>query len=150
MSTNFTGPVHAGSYFIGDRQVIDPEGRFVGPLPEAPAAPAALPTVILPFFLQTPRDAVLFIAPRACEVVSIQAAAGTPGGSRSALDVQRLTGDKAESLLAKPLSLRKADVLTGELAENKSLKAGDRLAVNFTGTLGDLADVAVALELRLL
>lgn len=102
---------------------------------------------------------VFFIAPFACEVVSVRAAhtaAGTDAGAVT-LDVEKLTGTQAPdagvSVLGATINLKGAantvqvPALTGTTA-NKQLAAGDRLCLKDAGTLTAVAGVAVTVELK--
>lgn len=102
---------------------------------------------------------VFFIAPFACEVVSVREAhtvAGTDAGAVT-LDIEKLTGTQAPdagvSVLGATINLKgaantvQAPVLTGTAA-NKQLAAGDRICLKDAGTLTAVAGVAVTVELK--
>lgn len=102
---------------------------------------------------------LFFIAPFACEVVSVReahTAAGTDAGAVT-LDIEKLTGTQAPdagvSVLGATVNLKgavntvQAPALTGTTA-NKQLAAGDRLCLKDAGTLTAVAGVAVAVELK--
>ncbi len=104
---------------------------------------------------------IFFIAPFACEVVSVRevhTTAGTDAGAVT-LDVEKLTGttapDSGVSVLSATINLKgtantvQAPALTGTTA-NKQLAAGDRLALKDAGALTAVAGVAVAVELKAL
>ncbi len=102
---------------------------------------------------------VFFVAPFACEVVSVRevhTAAGTDAGAVT-LDVEKLTGtqalDAGVSVLAATVNLKGAantvvnPALTATTA-NKQLAVGDRLALKDAGVLTAVAGVAVVVELK--
>lgn len=102
-----------------------------------------------------------FIAPIACEVVSVReahTAAGTDTGAVT-LDVEKLTGTQAPdagvSVLGATINLKGAantvqvPTLTGTAA-NKQLAIGDRLCLKDAGTLTAVAGVAVTVELKVI
>ncbi len=102
---------------------------------------------------------VFFIAPFACEVVSVREAhttAGTDAGAVT-LDIEKLTGTQAPdagvSVLSATIDLKgaantvQAPALTATTA-NKRLAAGDRLCLKDAGTLTAVAGVAVTVELK--
>ncbi len=102
---------------------------------------------------------VFFIAPFACEVVSVREAHTTAGSDAGAvtLDVEKLTGilapDAGVSVLSATANLKgaantvQAPALT-VTAANKQLAAGDRLCFKDTGVLTAVAGVAVTVELK--
>lgn len=103
---------------------------------------------------------VFFIAPFACTVVSVReahTAAGTDAGAVT-LDIEKLTGTQALDagvavLGATKINLKgaantvQAPALTATAAD-KTLAAGDRLALKDTGTLTAVAGVTVTVELK--
>lgn len=102
---------------------------------------------------------VFFVAPFACEVVSVRevhTAAGTDAGAVT-LDIEKLTGTQAPdagiSVLGATVNLKGAantvqnPALTGTAA-NKQLAAGDRLCLKDAGILTAVAGVAVIVELK--
>ncbi len=103
---------------------------------------------------------VFFIAPFACEVVSVReshTAAGTDAGAVT-LDIEKLTGTQAPDsgvavLGATKINLKgtantvQSPALTGTTA-NKQLAAGDRLCLKDTGVLTGVAGLAVTVELK--
>lgn len=104
---------------------------------------------------------VFYIVPVACTVTGIQEVhetAGSDGGTVT-VGVEKLTGTEAPgsggSVLESELSLKATanTVQTGVLSStlsNRSLKAGDRLAIEDTGTLTAVANVTVKVELTVL
>ena len=104
---------------------------------------------------------IFFIAPFACEVVSVRevhTTAGTDAGAVT-LDIEKLTGttapDSGVSVLSATINLKgaantvQAPALTGTTA-NKQLAAGDRLCLKDAGVLTAVAGVAVTVELKAL
>lgn len=102
-----------------------------------------------------------FIAPVACEVVSVReahTAAGTDAGAVT-LDIEKLTGaqapDAGVSVLGATIDLKgaantvQAPALTGTAA-NKQLAVGDRLCLKDAGVLTAVAGVAVTVELKVI
>lgn len=103
---------------------------------------------------------VFFVAPFACEVVSVREShetAGTDAGAVT-LDIEKLTGTQAPDagvavLGATKINLKgtantvQAPALTGTTAD-KQLAAGDRLCLKDAGTLTAVAGVAVTVELK--
>ncbi len=101
-----------------------------------------------------------FIAPFACEVVSVReahTAAGTDAGAVT-LDIEKLTGTQAPDsgvavLGATKINLKgaantvQAPALTSTTAD-KRLAAGDRLCLKDSGTLTAVAGVCVTVELK--
>ena len=103
---------------------------------------------------------VFFIAPFACEVVSVRENHTTAGSDAGAvtLDIEKLTGTQASGagvavLGATKINLKgaaetvQAPALTATTA-NKQLAAGDKLNLLDTGTLTAVAGVAVTIELK--
>lgn len=102
---------------------------------------------------------VFYIVPVACTIVKVQEVhqtAGTDGGAVT-VGLEKLSGTEApgsgDSVLASELSLKATinSVQTGTLSTtlaNRSLIAGDRLALEDTGTLTSVANVTVMVELR--
>jgi hypothetical protein len=102
---------------------------------------------------------IIFIAPFACEVVSVREVHTTAGSDAGAvtLNVEKLTGtqspDAGVSVLGATIDLKgaantvQAPALTGTTAD-KQLAAGDRLCLKDTGTLTAVAGVCVAVELK--
>lgn len=101
---------------------------------------------------------VVFIAPRACNVLSITEVhnvAGTNGGAVT-LNVEKLTGtqnlDAGVEVLSSPFNLKgtantvQYGTMTTVLT-SKQLAKGDRLALKDAGTLTTLSDVCVIIEL---
>lgn len=104
-------------------------------------------------------DRQFFIAPVACEVVSIREVHGTAGsdGSAVTLQVERLQGTEApggngDALLSSALSLKATanTVQAGTLVTTSvvQLAAGDRLGVDITGTTTAVADAVVTVLLK--
>lgn len=104
-------------------------------------------------------DRQFFVAPVACEVVSIQEVHGTKGsdGSAVTLQVERLQGTEApggngDALLSAAISLKGDNntVQTGTLVTTSvvELAAGNRLGIDITGTTTAVADVVVTVLLK--
>ncbi len=104
---------------------------------------------------------VFYIVPIACTIISVQEVHQTAGtnGSAVTVGIEKLSGTEAlgsgDSVLASELSLKATinSVQTGTLSStlaNRSLVAGDRLALEDTGVLTDVAGVTVKVELRVL
>ncbi len=103
---------------------------------------------------------IFFIAPFACEIVSVRevhTAAGTDTGAVT-LDVEKLTGAQALDAGVAVLGATKIDLkgaantvqapaLTATTA-NKQLAVGDMLALKDTGALTAVAGVTVTVELK--
>lgn len=108
---------------------------------------------VAPIFQATPADAAFFIAPFDLTIKQVQVIHGTAGTDAGAvtLDLERLQASEAvgsgDSLLLPALNMKAAAntvqnaFLTGTAVIN--LSKGDRLALNYTGTLTALANVAV-------
>lgn len=102
---------------------------------------------------------VIFIAPFACEVVSVREAHTTAGSDAGAvtIDIEKLTGTQAPdagvSVLGATINLKgtantlQTPALTGTAA-NKQLAAGDRLCLKDAGVLTAVAGVTVTVELK--
>lgn len=103
---------------------------------------------------------VVFIAPFACEVVSVRENHTTAGSDAGAvtLDIEKLTGTQASGagvavLGATKINLKgaaetvQAPALTATAA-NKQLAAGDKLILLDAGVLTAVAGVAVTIELK--
>lgn len=103
---------------------------------------------------------VFFIAPFACEVVSVQENHTTAGSDPGAvtLDIEKLTGTQASGAGAAVLGATKinlkevaetvqAPALTATTA-NKQLSAGDKLNILDVGVLTAVAGVAVTVQLK--
>jgi hypothetical protein len=107
-------------------------------------------------------DTLLFVAPYPCEVVSVNEVHSVAGsdGSAVALDVMKCVGTEApasgttvlsstfdlKSTANTPVRKTAASGLTATLA-NRKLDTGDRLSLNYTGTLTALVGV-VNIELK--
>jgi len=101
---------------------------------------------------------VFYIVPVVCTVVSIQEVHQTAGNDAGAvtIGIEKLSGTEAlgsgDSILESELSLKSTanTIQTGVLSStlpNRSLIAGDRLALEDTGTLTNVANVTVKVEL---
>lgn len=101
-----------------------------------------------------------FIAPFACEVVSVRESHTVAGNDAGAvtLDIEKLTGTQAPDAGAPVLGATKINLkgtantvvspaLTGTAAD-KQLAAGDRLCLKDAGTPTAVAGVAVTIELK--
>lgn len=103
---------------------------------------------------------VFFIAPEKCYVTQVQEVhqtAGTDGGDVT-LNIEKLVDGEAlgggDNILESEISLKATTntVQTGSLSltlANRTLDAGDRLAMKDTGTLTSVANVTVFVEVTL-
>jgi len=137
----------AGTVLVGSKKVTN---GFYVPAVLAGVAPATAAN-FGPFF----------VAPVACEVVSVREAhttAGTDGGAVT-LDIEKLTGTQAPGSGVAVLGATKVDLkgtinavqapaLTGTAAD-KVLAVGDRLSLKLTGAPAVVAGLAVLVELKL-
>ncbi len=103
---------------------------------------------------------VFFIVPSSCTITSVQEVhqtAGTDAGAVT-INIEKLSGIEAlgsgDDVLSTALSLKatantiQTGILTATLI-NRSLIAGDRLALKDTGTLTSVANVTVKIELKM-
>ena len=93
-------------------------------------------------------DKNIFIAPRPCKVQNVQFATTVVGGAGAAIVVRACTGTQAPSAgtaMTSSMDLQNTvinTVTTPTLTESATyLKAGDRIAVDFSGTLTGLVGV---------
>jgi hypothetical protein len=102
-------------------------------------------------------DIPIFIADRAYEVVSIKEVHGTAGGAGAAVVAKKCTGTQAASAGAAlhtgsiDLTATANTVITPTLtatAADLVLAAGDRVALDFSGTISPLAGMNVTVVLR--
>ena len=104
---------------------------------------------------------VFYIVPKACVITGFQEVhqvAGTDAGAVT-LNLEKLTGTEApgsgSEVLSTDLSLKstinsvQSGVLTMTLAD-KTLKIGDRLCLKDTGTLTDVSNITVMVQLIIL
>lgn len=102
-------------------------------------------------------DGTFFIANRKCQVIGVSEVHTTAGtnGSAVTLDIKKCTGTQAPAsgttVLQSTLDMKGVaeTVQAGTLVTNKStltLNAGDRLALDFTGTTTALAGVQVTVD----
>lgn len=126
----------------------------------APQAELYLPVNFLALANGTNVDQTFFIAPAEMEVVSISEIHSTAGsnGSAVSLTVERLQGTETSTQGDDLLGATKIDLkgtintvqtpaLTSTTA-HRTLAAGDRLGVDYTGTITTLAGVCVSVLLR--
>lgn len=114
------------------------------------------PEYVTSIFQASPADAAFFVAPfdlTIKQVQQIHGAAGSDGGAVT-LQLERLQGTEAEggngdALLSTALNMKStADtVQTGNLVGTDvvNLSQGDRIGLDYTGTLTGLANVAVTI-----
>jgi hypothetical protein len=110
------------------------------------------------FFQASPVDAAFFIAPFDLTIKQVQEVHGTAGsdGGAVTLQVERLQGTEAaggngDSLLASTVNMKgtaNTVVVPGltTTTAHLTLSKGDRLGLNYTGTLTALANVAITVK----
>lgn len=104
-------------------------------------------------------DRSFFVAPRACQVLSITENHATAGGTSAAVTPKKCTGTQAASagtaLTAAAIDL----TTTAETPQTPALSAtaaalvlaaGNRIALDFSGTISPLAQCTITIELRML
>ncbi|MGE5631382.1 MAG: hypothetical protein ACM3TR_09835 [Caulobacteraceae bacterium] len=142
-----------------ERNVFDKDGNLYGKGNLMPNTFLVTETVQGTTAATATNYGIFFIAPFACEVVSVReahTALGTDAGAVT-LDVEKLTGTQAPdagvSVLSATINLKGAvntvqnPALTATTA-NKQLAAGDRLCLKDAGVLTAVAGVSVSVELK--